>query len=808
MPVSTSNYPSPIDGFSWLARCTTSRVLVALILGLSPGAMPLVATAQSLQEAEPEGTEGPGSSLDLGTITVTGQKVKRSLADTDGSVTVVFPGNSDSTAGAASDLSGVAERLANVTPFAGGSSVAIRGIGQTGFVGVPTAGQTNYLATRGPGDLVATYMDGIPVSVYAAPFGFWDVDQIEVLRGAQSTLLGRGSLGGALVIENTDPTFTTEAAGQLALGTNSDQLATAFAVSGPILEDRLAYRIVFDRQTDPSFVDNITTGEEGDLKRRLTRRFKLLYVGEAGQDLELSTFFSNALIGTSYVDAGRWPDETVALPNVNTRLDNHSAGSSLRGSWPLSENLSLEMGTVWVQENAAQEFDVDTIQVPVSFADVDDDIRTLSQEVRLRYEVDDLFNGFLGAYFEDFQGQGSAFAMPFHQNRLIQQDIQTIALFGEGTWSLSEKTDLTLGLRFETEENNTTVNASPISNLGDIVIMNTVNERLAAAGPSTLPLHREPPRPTYSNLSDKNFSNFSVLLPKVGLSHKLSTTNRAYITVQQGYRAGGSGASLVSATPFVYNPEKTWNVDLGFRHTSSDGRLRLSTNLFYVDWRDQQLQVPAAVSLEPSPDTRAWLANVETATGQTITLPATTELPADNISVNAGQSVSYGLELDADYQATQRLRLFGSLGLLNTEIKESPEEEWIGNSFTMAPETTISAGWHYDLDSGLDISLVGHWRDKLFSDISNTSSEEVDSRLLFDLGIGYDFANARLDFKVTNLFDEKYLNHSYIRAVQNLGQTLAALNPDPRIAGPLRNVNGIVSPGDGRAVSLTMTSYF
>ncbi|KKZ14947.1 MAG: hypothetical protein TH68_03065, partial [Candidatus Synechococcus spongiarum 142] len=207
-----------------------------------------------------ESAEETDPVLDLGTITVTGQKSERSLAETDGSVTVVFPGENDGVAGAADDIFGVAERLANVTPFAASSGVAIRGIGQTGFASGPTFGQTNFLVTRGPGDLVATYVDGIPVSVYAGPFGFWDVDQVEVLRGAQSTVLGRGSLGGAIVIENADPTFATEAAGQLKLGSG---LGTSFSVSGPIVDDRFAYRVAFDRQAGPSFIENVTIGGGG-----------------------------------------------------------------------------------------------------------------------------------------------------------------------------------------------------------------------------------------------------------------------------------------------------------------------------------------------------------------------------------------------------------------------------------------------------------------------------------------------------------------------------------------------------------------
>ncbi|MCY4331486.1 MAG: TonB-dependent receptor [Cyanobacteria bacterium MAG CAR1_bin_15] len=794
-------------------------------------AMPLAGMAQ-----ESEGEDDPV--LDLGTITVTGQKSERSLEETDGSVTVIFPGENDGIAGAADDIFDVTERLANVTPFAASSGVAIRGIGQTGFASGPTFGQTNFLVTRGPSDLVATYVDGIPVSVYAGPFGLWDVDQVEVLRGAQSTVLGRGSLGGAVVIENADPTFTTEAVGQLKTGTNKGGLGTSFAVGGPLVGDRFAYRVAFDRQEGPRFIESMNDPNgRGDQRGLASGRVKLLYAGEGGAEVELSAFSSETNVGTHYVDALQWKNgRKVTRANPNTHLQNHSAGASLRGSWPLGHPaFSLESATVWVKEDANSNFDVDQTEIAMdrNNASFKDNIRTVSQELRLRY-AGNHFNGFIGAYFEDFQGKGFNESDIFGE-RTVKQDIQTMALFGEGIWSLSEKWDLTLGLRLEQEANNTTIDADGIIDfqaLDDAQKLTTRLPELAIKAQLPLPqisqttiltaiqagrinpsegmelgglaallgrVQQNEGIPVLRVDRDRKFNkNFSVFLPKLGLSYKVSPETRIYGTVQRGYRAGGAGASLVSAQEFQFDPEKTWNVDLGVRHQSADGRLRLSSNLFYVDWQDQQLQV--------RPD-------VATA--------------VDFVTENAGRSKSYGLELEADYQSTERLRLFGSLGLLYTEITEATDDrakDWVGNSFTMAPKTTVSAGWSYAFDHGLDISMAANWRDSLFSDIENRSVDAVDSRFLVDMGIGYRFPDRdlRLDLKVTNVFDQRYLNYSYIQPMVGSDeygrasslaarlQGLATLDPglpQDLLALPSTGT-GIVSPGDGRAVSVTLTARF
>ena len=800
MPVLSS------DGNPYLALTYLTRGVAASVLSLVCAAVPLAGVAQE----SPEDTD---PSLDLGTITVTGQKSERSLAETDSSVTVVFPGEAEGAAGAAYDVFGVAERLANVMPFTGGSGVAIRGIGQTGFSSGPTFGQTNYLVTRSPSDLVATYVDGIPVSAYAGPIGgFWDVDQIEVLRGAQSTVLGRGSLGGAVIIENADPTFTPEAVGQLSAGTTNGGLGSSFAVSGPIVEDRFAYRVVFDRQQGPSFIDNTTLNENGDLRKLLNRRVKLLYAGESGAEVELSTFFSEANVGTLYVDYDSWRnDRRVTRADVNTRLTNHITGTSLRGSWPLNDVLSLESATVWVTENAHQDLDPDQTEIMEVLtgaglrkndAYFKDDIRTVSQELRLRY-TGERFSGFIGAYYEDFEGIAKT-SSPVFGRKTIQQNISTAALFGEGKWSITEKMDLTFGLRAETEQNRTDIDAT-INNLnatlGQLALSRCFNLRTEKPipQPPCAPgaLAKPPTQITPQPVDEKFDQNFSVFLPKVGLSYAVNPETRLYSTVQRGYRAGGAGASLINIEPFKFKPENTWNADVGIRHKSADGRLRLGANLFYVDWQDQQFQVPTEGAIP------------------------------DFISVNAGRSESYGSEFEVDYQATQRLRLFGTVGLLKTEIKEALDVESlsegqrkyvkdsVGKSFTMAPTATISAGLHYDFDNGLDLSLAANWRDKVFSDIENTETEVVEGRFLVDLGAGYEFADRdlRFDFKVTNLFDAKYLNHSYKRQIIaladkfNMGSAIAAKFGAGKPTGPIRT-EGIVAPGPGRAVTMSLTSRF
>jgi len=195
--------------------------------------------------------------FDLGTIILTGQKTDRSLQDTDASVAVIRP--DEGAAAGADDLLQAAERIPNVGLFAGERGISIRGIGQTGF----GFGETNFGLTRSPSDLIATYIDGIPVSTYAGPTAFWDVGQIEILRGSQSTLLGRGSLGGAVVIETNKPSFERESAARVTVGTNGTR-GISVMTGGAIVPEVLAFRLTLDGQTTEGFNDNLTLGQAED----------------------------------------------------------------------------------------------------------------------------------------------------------------------------------------------------------------------------------------------------------------------------------------------------------------------------------------------------------------------------------------------------------------------------------------------------------------------------------------------------------------------------------------------------------------
>ena len=162
-----------------------------------------------------------------------------------------------------------------------------------------------------------------------------------------------------------------------------------------------------------------------------------------------------------------------------------------------------------------------------------------------------------------------------------------------------------------------------------------------------------------------------------------------------------------------------------------DGRLDLSGNIFYNDIRDIQI-----VSLIENPARPGNLIGVIT---------------------NGDRARSYGLEVAANFQAPDRFRLYGSLGLLESEFTEfdlSPEI--VGNQLQEAPDTTITIGFDYDVTPDLKIGANVNHISGYFSNFANDSDFEVPSRTIANFNASYTpVENVELYAYVNNVFDER-----------------------------------------------------
>lgn len=78
-------------------------------------------------------------------------------------------------------------------------------------------------------------------SIFNGPYSLWDLEQVEILRGPQSTQQGRNALAGAILFRSKDPTFDPEYRIRLEAGSNSLK-RVSYLVNQPLIDGKLALR--------------------------------------------------------------------------------------------------------------------------------------------------------------------------------------------------------------------------------------------------------------------------------------------------------------------------------------------------------------------------------------------------------------------------------------------------------------------------------------------------------------------------------------------------------------------------------------
>jgi len=203
--------------------------------------------------------------VELGRITVTGGKLDRDLQTTTSGISVV-----DAEQLNANNTYDLRDALV-LTPNArtnGRGGFSIRGINAEG-------GPTSDTSTA---DTASIIMDGAYFDADLLEMGLslWDVENIEVYKGPQSTSQGKNALAGTIVVKSNDPIFDTEGSVRLGVGSDNTQISSVMYNQG--LSDTVAVRVAAERTYTDGQITNEFTGKDDEAKNEhINGRIKLLY---------------------------------------------------------------------------------------------------------------------------------------------------------------------------------------------------------------------------------------------------------------------------------------------------------------------------------------------------------------------------------------------------------------------------------------------------------------------------------------------------------------------------------------------------
>ena len=316
----------PNRNFPWLIQ-----VLAIAFAALTPSVVE-AAEAAALDDAAAVDTYSER-------IHVTGQLQERTLDETPESVAVLTGVVIEEST--ARNLYDLATEIPNFNQSFGDKGFSIRGIDQRGF-------------GAGTGLLVSVRVDGATLptneSSFFGPYSAWDLGQVEVFRGPQSTQQGRNSLAGAVVIRSADPTYSQSFKGRLTYG-SLDSWGASASINLPIVENKLSLRVSVDQSESDGWVENPTLGRDDyDARESLTVRGKLRFDPTDRFHGMLSFSYIDSSGGEDAIDASLFPRERFNFSNdpgrkalsTSSSRSNSVGTSTTAGAWSRSRARTLK----------------------------------------------------------------------------------------------------------------------------------------------------------------------------------------------------------------------------------------------------------------------------------------------------------------------------------------------------------------------------------------------------------------------------------------------------------------------------------
>jgi iron complex outermembrane recepter protein len=706
-------------------------------------------------------------------IVVTARKREESLQDTPISVSAVS-GQLLNEMGIA-DLTGIADVAPNVsfstTGTVSGSTssavVYIRGIGQNDYVPVVDPGVGIYVDDVYMGRSVGSVLD------------LMDVKRIEVVRGPQGTLFGRNSIGGAISLTTNSP--TEEFGGKFRVIGGDDNRAEFFATLNVPFSDTLRANLnLMSRKRDGTVERILVPGSEKlgndnskgarikvdwDASERLMFELAADYVREREESApEVNLFIrDDALLPASWNGYGAASALAVTSTasgcvqgniNVGTDCYNNSLnegpfktretslsqndvdswGLSLASTYEMSDDVTAKLILAYRDLEAYFARQVDGTPLNI-FENRDEYLHEqVSADFRLNGSSESL-DWVTGLFYYkeeadnqlDFTGALEGAAYPIHFGGLVENE--NYAVYGEGTYHLTDQLHLTAGLRYTDETKRASPNAYRYPT-GDI---------------------ENPPPPGAPGTSelfpdDWNENSFSELTYRLVVAYDFSDDTTTYASVSTGFKSGGfewritntnfrDDLSLNGKLP-SFDPETVTSYEIGLKTELPDAGLRMNASLFHSDYQDMIVAANAG----------------GIATFQT----------------NAAQATIDGIEVEITWIPVNALLINLNLGYIDASYEKlTPGAIAAGLSiddeFVNTPKNTASwgASYMFTLADGASLTprVDGSYKSKQHFEANNSDYVFDDGHTAWNASLRYSSPEElwSVSAGVENLTDELYL---------------------------------------------------
>ncbi|WP_162806331.1 TonB-dependent receptor [Sphingosinicella terrae] len=538
----------------------TGLILVRTTASFGLAALAVTSTAVRAQDvaSSPDPAETPageaGEADTGGDIVVTANRREQRLQDVPVSVTAVS--SEMVTSRGLSDLKGLTEAVPSLVLVRSATSNTpfMRGIGAA------AASPSNEPS-------VATYVDNIYIpSNVATVFDFNNIERIEVLRGPQGTLFGRNAVGGVLHVITRDPGYDLALDADLGIA-NYETITGNLYASGALAPNLAANLAIHFGDRGEGWGRNAVTGRDTYTYSSLAGRAKLLF--EPGPDTRIllagdydhfegaQGVLRTAVPGT--VTAGATPN--AGFYNVANNVDATNEVDTYGGSLRVDHDFGgFGVTSITAYREVRQDvvYDLDTSRLDITRVTLDTRADTFTQELQLRSLPGSRLEWILGAYFFDnstrFAPQGVLIQSTNQQFVFSAQKSRSLAAYGQATYEILPRTNLTAGLRYTHDERSiagiTTFNGTQIA-------------------------------------SAEQEAEFGRLTWRLSVDHRINDDLLAYASYNRGFKSGVFDITSYAA-PAV-DPEILDSYEIGFKSDWFDRRLRVNVSAFHYDYSDIQV---------------------------------------------------------------------------------------------------------------------------------------------------------------------------------------------------------------------------
>ena len=271
---------------------------------------------------------------------------------------------------------------------------------------------------------VSVFQDGVSISKSRGSYvELFDIERVEVAKGPQSTLYGRGALIGAVnVIQNRAEIGEVDASGRVGLGDFNYAIGDLM-VNLPV-GDTAAIRFSARRKVREGYVTNLLGGEHYNGFDTQAMRLSGAFRPTDGLRIDvIANYQTDDSTGTSFKSIAYTPQDPNTGAVLGTRepwsgaaltpsalfdggkqlgLDRDVWGVTGIVSYDLSDSLTLTSTTAYREFSSYETFDADGVSLPILTAAEEAYGEQTSQEFRLNYDAGGRLTGFIGAgYFSE-----------------------------------------------------------------------------------------------------------------------------------------------------------------------------------------------------------------------------------------------------------------------------------------------------------------------------------------------------------------------------------------------------------------------